>query len=295
MKNILLLTDLSRAEGLQENAIDLCSRLRCNLLLLNVYNGVPYVPALDASSYRAKWYSDLYDEQRERFQLQITELKKLSDALAGDVYRPMVNSIMTEGNIAGIVQHSMEKNSVELVIMGKSKSGAFAHLLFGDAISAVVAVSNCPILIIPPETKPLQNTAKVVFATDFNKNDLAACSYLSLMGSMMGFTTEVVHVKKERGINPREIERENRFVSHLQSLESHTLTYRHLLGRPVLSLLGQWSEFLGADWLALSEHHRPFLSSLFKKNTLSGALSAQQKPLLVFPEHFVHREYFSPK
>lgn len=294
MKNILLLADLSREEAyLQKIALDLCSRLRCNLILLNVYNDVPYVPALSARAYEAKWYSGLYDAERKRLNLLAVEIGQASRSMPPGVYHPEVSSVMSGGDLGHNIKQSTSTDHVELVIMGKGKSGALAHLLFGNAVTSVVKNSRSPVLIIPESANPLKENAKVIFATDFNKNDLAACAYLSLIGSMLNFTTEVVHVKKVRGIRPSEIGREHEFVDRLKALESPTLSYRHLMGQEVLGLLGQWTEIIGADWLALSEHHRPFLISMFKTNTLNGAISAQMKPLLIFPEHFAQREYFS--
>lgn len=293
MKTILLLSDISKNEReLTELAISLCSRLRCNLKLLYVYNGVPYVPVLNTISTQVRWYSELHQEHGRLLQHLTEEIRGAVYSLPKGTYHPHVSSVMLEGNLGQQAAHSAEKGQVELVIMGAGKSGALAHLLFGDCVGSVIDSSTSPVLIIPKGCRNLVENGKVVFATDFNKNDLAACAYLATAGGMLNFTTAVVHVKSKKEMDSLNSEKESHFVGRLKLMGSHTLHYRLLLGEEVFGTLEKWREISGLECLALSEHHRAFFFSAFRKNTLKGAIAASQIPLLVFPTHFEHREYF---
>lgn len=293
MKDILFLTDLRKDDTqIYTMAVNMCSQIGCNLQVLNLYNGVPYVPSLDAGSYQAKWYNDAYDDHREVFKGLIEKIEEVSASLPGNARRPQISSVLTEGDLGILVDEYTIGKDIALVIMGAGQSGVLSHVLFGDAVRAVIQASKVPVLILPPSSQRIKVNTKVIFATDFNENDLAACSYLSFLGEWLGFFIEAVHVRSERGIRPQEIEREQRFVEEMKRLGKKNLTYRHLMGDHVFDLLEQWSEILKADWIALSEHHRPIFVSIFKKNTIKAAISAQKMPLLIFPEKFQKDEYF---
>lgn len=293
MKDILFLTDLCKDDTqIYTMAVNMCSQIGCNLQVLNLYNGVPYVPSLDAGSYQAKWYSDAYDDHREAFKGLIEKIEQVSASLPGNAHRPQISSVLTEGDLGILVEEYTIDKDVALVMMGAGQSGVLSHVLFGDAVRAVIQASKVPVLILPPSSQSIKVNTKVMFATDFNENDLAACGYLSFLGERLGFSIEVVHVKSERGIHPEEIEREQRFVDEMKLLGKKKLTYRHLMGGNIFGLLEQWSEILEAGWIALSEHHRPIFVSIFKKNTLKVAISEQKMPLLIFPENFQKGEYF---
>ncbi|TBO43631.1 universal stress protein [Pedobacter kyonggii] len=293
MKDILFLTDLSKDDThIYTMAVNMCSQTGCNLQVLNLYNGVPYVPSLDAGSYQAKWYSDAYDDHREAFKELIEKIEQVSASLPGNARRPQISSVLTEGDLGILVEEYTIGKDIALVMMGAGQSGVLSHILFGDAVRAVIQASSVPVLILNPGSQSIKVNTKVIFATDFNENDLAACSYLSFLGERLGFSIEVVHVKSERGIHPEEIAREQRFVDEMKLLGKKNLTYRHLMGGKIFGMLEQWSEILEAGWIALSEHHRPIFVSIFKKNTLKTAISAQKKPLLIFPEKFQKDEHF---
>jgi nucleotide-binding universal stress UspA family protein len=293
LKDILFLTDLCKGDHqLCTMAVNMCSQIGCNLKVLNLYNGVPYVPSLDAGSYQAKWYSDAADDHREAFKALIEKIEQVSASLPENVCRPQISSVLTEGDLGVVVKEYTISNDIALVIMGAGHSGILSHMLFGNAVRAVIQASSVPVLIQTPCSQSIKVNEKVIFATDFNNNDLAACSYLSFLGERLGFSVEVVHVKSERGIHPEKIEREQRFVNEMNRLDKKNLTYTHLMGGNVFGLLEQWSEILKAGWIALSEHHRPVFVSIFKKSTLKAAISEQKMPLLIFPENFQKGEYF---
>ncbi len=294
MKDILFLTDLCKDDTpLYTMAVNMCSQIGCNLVVLNLYNGVPYVPSLDAGSYQAKWYNDAYDGHRDAFKALIGRIQQVSISLPGNAHRPQISSVLTEGDLGILVEEYTISKDIALVIMGAGQSGALSHMLFGDAVRAVIQASRVPVLILSPGGgQSIKVNTKVMFATDFNEHDLAACSYLSFLGERLGFSIEVVHVKSERGIHPKEIVREQRFVEEMKRLDEKNLTYRHLMGNNVFDVLEQWSEMLKAGWIALSEHHRPIFVSVFKKNTLKAAISEQKMPLLIFPEKFQKEEHF---
>lgn len=291
MKKILLLTDFSkRNKSAEKMALDLCSRLESELVLLYNYFALPTIPFSDGGPSTRAW-AGLYQEAQQEILSQVKEIRAEIAALPDGVYRPKVNSRITEGDIGMRVCEIVPRQDIELIIMGAAGASSFEHLLFGNIVRSVIKNASCPVLVVP-EQPFHKKIGKVIFATDFNKEDFNAFRYLARLSEILGLSIEAVHVLTRASAGRGELEREQAFIKHLEEFAHLNITYRDLVGESVVEKIAQLCSSANGDWLVMTEHPRSLLTTLFNKNSIKTALKAHYLPILVFPKMLLPARYF---
>jgi len=140
MKNILVPVDGSECSTLAiEKAKEFAKLTNSKIILLNVYD----IQTATSFFYESGMTMDLQEDLLKRS----TEILAKAKALCADM-GDMVETLALEGYPAAKIIDYVEKNDIDLVVMGSHGMSGFKRLFLGSVTHKVAVSINKPILII---------------------------------------------------------------------------------------------------------------------------------------------------
>jgi nucleotide-binding universal stress UspA family protein len=282
MKSILVLTDFSdNSQYAAELGVKLCTKLNTNLLLFNTYvtnSAVPFVSE--------PWIAeDIYwgdDDSKDNLNKLAKTLKSNIEHLGPGDYRPEIYCDNGEGKLGVIIPGIIQKQHVEMVLMGARAFNPDDDGLFGSDLNSTIQKSSRPVLVVPSIIDPEQ-LHKVIFATDFDDADVVAIHYLVKLGQVLNFELEIIHIthqdKTARTKSQKEIELEKK----ISGLKYPQVSYHEIEGDDVSKNILRIYKESGAGLLAMVHHQHSFIMRLLHDSTTKKILDNQEVPLMIFP------------
>lgn len=281
MKTILVLTDFSEnALRAAETAAMLTGKLNANLLLFNAnytVPAVPYYPGVVLVNENISWET----ECEIKLNQLAAHLKQIVSKVNVGQRKPDIRTLLLEGDLWGNVRHIMDKENVEMIIMGGRSGSTLDHIVYGSDISAIIDHATCPVLIISSNMH-LTKLNRVVFATNFNEGDRYALTYLMELGKLFEYQLEIIHVSlyEERHVPQDPLVFE--FIKMLEETKFPKVTYTDIRGKDLVQRLGHLCEERGADLLALTHQQHSYLARVFKESAVKKSITKHKLPLLIF-------------
>lgn len=290
MKNILVLTDFSaNAAHAAANAVYLAEKMQTGLLLYYTYHMAPVTPYYTGGPYVPEAVTVFEEESNRELNELSHQLKQQMDERNYE-YRPSVHIQTAEGDLGENVKELLKQKDIELIVMGSRMGSFFDHLLSGSETQTVIDHANRPVIIIPPDAE-IKQLKKVVFATNYQKNDVQALNYLIELAKVFGFKVDAVHIglkeQKSFGYIMDEIE----FKRNISGLKQYGLTYHDVQGKDVVSHLDHFCRESGADMLAMVHYHHNIFRKLFGASEIKNEICHQKQALLIFPPDFTPSEH----
>ncbi|QTE34887.1 universal stress protein [Mucilaginibacter gossypii] len=280
MKSILVLTDLSKnAAYAAESATWLADQLHAGLVLWHCEPKIPVMPGYAGGAMIARAILGP-DEGKEAVH---DALSKLEDHISGTggKYKPQLSARYCEGSLQEELRKEIAGQAFEMIVIGASTDCAADHVFFGSDTWKVIETANCPVLVVPPKAG-LDQLSKIVFATDFEPEDLKAILYLEELSKTLDFQSEIVHVTLNGENDEGKIEKENAFSRQLVELK-RPVSIKGIRGKEVVGRLNRLCVQTRADLLAMTHHQYTFFKRLFSDSVAKKELAHQKIPLLVFP------------
>ena len=163
MKNILIATDFSNnAYNALFHASQLLKGEQCTFHLLNVYD--EHTP-LESKITSKPILHQLEDESKEG-------LQKVYHRIQLDFPDPnhAFKMISKKGKLVEIMSDMIDKEQIELVVMGNSGCSEVKAIFLGsNALNAISEIKQCPILTIPKEVDFIP-PKEIAFVTDYRRN-----------------------------------------------------------------------------------------------------------------------------
>lgn len=164
MKKILVLTDFSdTAQQAAQAAVNIASKTHANIILLNTFVSQPALSEYGGSPWAVEqllWE----DEGKEKLAFLKEDLQTVVQQLPLGDHHPSIREQQEIGQLSGQVSELLQKETVEMIVMGSRSGNAWEHLLVGSDTNGVINHSNRPVLIIPAG-HALNNLKKVTLAT----------------------------------------------------------------------------------------------------------------------------------
>ena len=286
MKTTLVLTDFSEnASHAAKTAVMMSSVFNSNLMLYHTRQILPtatHYSDFAGGPWMLDDFAELDRENKEKMEELADDLRPLISKLDPHLHKPVVHCESGSGYLAQNITEVVEKNNVELIVMGASSDSTFDHFFNGSETLSIIENATCPILVIPKNVE-LKKIKKVIFATDFDEADVKGLHYLVKFGKLLNFKIEIVHVcpfgEKEATVTAKE----EYFFKHIDKLRYPDLHYKEIKGKDVVKRLNNLCEEDGANILSLVHYQHSFLVRFFGHSTTKEALLNQNIPLLVFP------------
>jgi nucleotide-binding universal stress UspA family protein len=275
MKTILFPTDFS------ENALHaskyvavLANNLQSSVVLMNVYS-VPMV-----SEYLLPQDIETFLKQNEDDAK--TNLNKFKSEFIANSNLPAERvSIEVEyGFIADKILEAAQKLNVDMIVMGtKGATNPFDRWI-GTNAQKVMKSSICPVWIIP-EKAPLNYPAEIMYAADFQEDEVAATHTVLKIAKSLFAICKVVHVHEY--FEPNVGHQIEAMVSFLEEeFENEDVTFKNLNRADIIEGLETYIKTHKPDVLALAVHEKSLFSKLFDTSITKHFVQEAKFPILTF-------------
>jgi len=283
MKTILVLTDYSaNAAHAAAQAVKLAAKLGANLLIAHSYVLVPVSDYATVVPVMSNENLLLEEDNLDRLKALTQVLRSQADRLPESAHKPQIKYVQLPVEPGSMVKALCSEHNIELIVAGESKSSGSEHFFFGSNIRKILDHAGSPVLLIPEKTD-LNKLGKVVFASDFGKDDFDSLNMLNRLAK--AFRAEVVigHVLTADADEKADRLTEEAFKKKLASRHDLSVTYHHLGGTEVAARLQSFCKTTHAGMLAIGHRQYHFLGRLVHKSTAKAVIGKQHLPLLIFP------------
>jgi len=277
MKTIIFATDYSKnSETAIKYAYRLSSKLGTNLLVIHVYS-LPMMLGLEFDIFYDALEKTTQKENNAK--LKTFCKKHLGKDLAG-------MNVKTEAfenlSVAHGILVKAAKNKALMIVIGMKKESAIKELFMGDTSMTLIEKAPCPVLLVPKNAS--ENIDKIVYATDFEEEDIGAIFKLAQIARKFDAKITVIHIA------PSIIGDGNLKMEWFKEMVQQKVTYKKIKFKVLFSeeIFGTLKIYLDSnniDMVAMLEREKSgFLKKLFQRDMVKEMESFGKIPLLSFNE-----------
>jgi len=182
---------------------------------------------------------------------------------------------------ADAILEMAEENKVDIIFMSMKGRSASPNQHFSDTTRRVLNQAYCPVLIFP-EVARFDGLDKLLFATDFQYNDIIALNMLDRWAQHFDSTLDVVHVLGRE----RELDSDQEKMEALETAfkDKSYMNFSIIPGsRPRKEIL-DYIQKNNVELLAMTTHRRSSLWSLLDRSVTQSVARGIQVPLLVIKD-----------
>jgi nucleotide-binding universal stress UspA family protein len=270
ISSILVPSDFSPvANNALDFALKLAAKMNAKVHVLHVN----YIPVIDAS-FPADVYQTFMLEAENAANENIESLKKNFLDRSGVKYETHV----AMGFITDEVQDFVEKNKVDLVVMGTTGASGITEILLGSNAASVVSKSQVPVLVIPPSST-YHDLKHIVYSSDFNEPEFPSISRLIYFAELFDAKVSVLHVKTDYD---RFFDSANNFFTkNKDHISYEKWTVVQLPEGDVIEEINEYTDKQHADMLVMAKHNRSFFDRIFHRSLSKQMAYHTKLPLLV--------------
>ncbi|MFA5297667.1 MAG: universal stress protein [Lutibacter sp.] len=277
MKTILCATDYSKnAVTALKYAYEITSKIGAELLVIHIYK-LPLILGLEFTIF----YDDL---EKTTFQKNNERLKKFCKKHLGKDLKEMkvVTSAFEGISISqGIISKASEYN-VSMIVIGMKKETALKELFMGDTSMDLIEKAPCPILAIPINAS-VGKLKTIVYATDFEEEDIGAIVKVSQIAKKFNAKIKVVHIASDEADGNLKMEWFEEMVR--QEVTYKKIEFEVLHSQEIFKMLRFYLFSNNADLVAMLERKKiGFIRKLFHHGLVKEMESFGDIPLLSFNE-----------
>lgn len=276
MKTILYATDYSdNSIAALKYAHDMCVRMDAKLLVIHV---VDYPAALNSKA--GKSHMELEKKYLEEHHTKLEQFCK--DHLDGDFDKMNIKAeaILDKSVVNGIISKAQEVQSC-LIVTGMKGTSRLRKLIMGSTARNLIKEAPYPVLTIPENTS-FNEVKTIVYATDFQNQDLGALNKLVEIAEPLHAKIKVVHVaplkevidEGERKVLDNKLKK---YVKY-KNMELYIIYSNHIF-KELKTYYGEKN----ADIIAMLERENNGLGKkIFYQNLLEKMKSYGKVPLMSF-------------
>ena len=287
MKSILYATDFSMASvSALRYANSLSHALNMRLVITHVYD-LPTVlgtqlqapfPDLrkDTTGHEEKKLSEFYEEY----------IDEMADRPSEIIFEPIENMSV----LSGIIAKSTDWH-VSMIVVGMKGENAFKDLVMGSTAKKLIDKAPCPVLTVPADHR-FEQLTDLVYATDFEVEDLKALEKLVVLAKAWNAHIRVVHVtmdKEYTGTSQMEWFKE--MVA--RKIDYGRIHFEVLKSDNIIHSLRDYSVSQHAGMIAMLERiQKGATKKIFHRDLVKQMASNSQLPLLSFNERNLQTLFF---
>lgn len=286
IRRILVPVDFSNAsEKALQLALELADLLKAEVRLLHVYYNpvVDVMPFDTGHTYQINISSYLHEiEQNARKQISILEadLKKKATEKKS---RIKISSSLSNGIAEDEIIAFSKKYKPGLIIMGSRGMGNLSTGLIGNVTAKVVEKSVIPVIAIPEKSRltSVDHVKNILFATDFDNYDQVTIGKLVNLTHMFNPTLHIVHISigVKKAWDKVKLDSLKEFIE--KEYPNLPVKYKILVSDNIVNGLECYMRDHEIDVIALTNHSRNILSSLFTPNVTKMIMQRINRPLFV--------------
>lgn len=274
MNSILVPTDFSKnSNAAIDYGCELAKSLGAQILIVNIYT-----PAVTQ-----------HDMAGSLVQEEILSAQKASEenlAAINDQIKKQYPAISCEtqfavGGIVDAIDIIVSGNDIDLVIMGTRGASGLDRILFGSNTTQVIEKVKCPVLAVPVNS-PFQRPQRIVYATDFNNEELSHVKKLILIAKAFNAEVMMTHITTDKSALESENLLKRNFAKRVSELTGYdSINYFVKYEDDIRRALDSFTELVNVDWIAMFTRDRTKLFEKLYNPSLTKSMAYQTKiPLL---------------
>ncbi|SFG13197.1 universal stress protein [Pontibacter chinhatensis] len=278
MNKILCPTDFSgTSDKAVEYAVHIAQHAGAHLTLLHVV----HLPIVDTSE-TALVASELLGEQMrnatDKLKATVLHLEEIYGANRDGGFT--CDYLVKEALLTDVAKQLSKQENYDLIVMGTTGcDSTMEELLIGSNTEAVMEEVKCPVFSVPRDAAPAK-VERIVYASDYSEEDIAAMREVVQLGSCFGAKIDVVHIVKKPG--EQDGEDAAAFRLEMQGLFPDVpLTFQEVVNRHRDEGLMEFYNQAGGDVLAMVRREKGFLKSLFTQSLAERMTYQAKVPLLI--------------
>ena len=278
MKTILVPTDFSEnAHMAIDYAVEIAGRMKSKILLYNffripVYAGeAPFEPSL---------IEEMEQESQDQLNLLKVEIMEKNSRVEVDC----ISASSMNFEVEEICDVAIANNA-DLIIMGTKGASGLTKALLGSNTAHVIEKAHCPVLAVP-ENAEFRFIKKIVFATNFEDEDLASIHFITDIAGYFDSDIIICHVADDDVSTHHESLRFENFKTELaKHAPTIKMSFELIAGEDVPERLNEFFIKNKADMIAMSTKKRNLFDRLFDRSLTKEMAYHTDIPLLVFHLH----------
>lgn len=263
------------------NAIDyalfLAGKLKMKILLMHAYHPGIYEMAADAYKLARHEPIDATPKDLEK------ELEMWREAINTQRSSIECDSVFVRGSLASAVEKLVNDARVDLVIMGTRGTSRLKGALLGSNTTHVMRSVNCPVLAIPG-TYQGNTMEEIVFATDYDKTDLASIKFMARLAKIFHAELTIIRLTEYPASSLEKILMQD-LKERVQATVQYSPIHFRLLkprGKDIPDAFDVFLKSRKPGLLAVSHHERNLVERFLDKSISEELAQHVPIPLMVF-------------
>ncbi len=182
--------------------------------------------------------------------------------------------------VKGIISVAEEWHA-QMIVTGIKGESILNEILMGSVPKKLIEKAPCPLLAIP--SKAFYNTPKtIVYATDFEEEDVYALRKLAEMAERFDANIKIVHIATAKEVHKNA--QMDRFKDSVRQKVSYDrIEYEEIIAETVFESLIAYFDKVEADMVVMLERDRKgFLNKIFHRDLVKKIESFGKIPVLSF-------------
>ena len=288
MKTILYATDYSEnSVASLKYAYALAKQLNTRLVITHVFD----YPTVLGSEVLSEPFPNL---EKDNFKMHGSKLEKFCTEHLGDQWDTLNIELEIKENksvIKGIISVA-EKWHAQIIVVGMKGVSGLREILMGSTTKQLIEKAPCPILAIPTNASHVV-IKTIVYATDFEEEDIYAIKKLVEMAKPLDAEIKVIHIStKEECAGNHQMEWFKKTL--VEKITYEKMTFQLFFSENIYNSLRIFLGDVGADLMVMLEREKEgFFKKWFHKDLVKKFESYGQVPLLSFRDGHHQLFYFS--
>jgi len=281
MKTLLgLIRDPANSQGYIHYLIELSKDLDSNLHLLYAEN--PANHALGSTGMSGVAMANI----QRSLETQIQEGKKTLKNLVGQMMPQIAGKVVVEittdiGNEASLVDEMLASGQIHMMAIENTAADGFwwKDTLVQDMVRNI----DCPVWVLP-ENAEYHSFQKIIYATDYNKEDIPTLQKLLELTQGMSPTIVALHLTEnadfEERVKTAGFQKMLETKTAYEKISAKALIQRN--GEDLVHLLNSFAAINRADLIVVLKENKNFLNRIFNPSAADKIITSANSPVLVY-------------
>lgn len=275
MKTILFPTDFSsNALHASQYAGMIAKRMNATVVLLNVYS-IPTISEYQLPNEIENFINlnkSLAADNLREFTVKFIEKTGLSE--------DRVKQRIEYGYIADKILDTAHEIEADMIVMGTQGASNILDKWLGTNAGNVMKTAECPVWIVP-KYAVIEYPQKILYAADFQEDELLATNKIMTIAKLFGAVCHVVHINDYFEMNVAH-HLENTVHQLKNEFDKEQVTVTNLRRANIIEGLETYIKTHKPDVLALAVHEKSFLSKIFDTSITEHFVEEANLPILTF-------------
>lgn len=279
MKKILIPTDFSdNSKNAIRYAVSLFNETPCHFFLLYVnFDGSNYIEKPDYGL----GTNILVKREPVSIAEKLEELKTYATSIPSDCIGNQFTTLNEEGYFLETIRKQVQKNQIELIIMGTKGASEMKEFMVGTRAGDVITKVECDVLVVPDKSV-YQGFKEVVFTTDLKPYN-ASNTFNTISKILASDTVKIrlLHVTKSNTPLTEALEIEkNKILKSLSEKFPNPISFHTIVSKKVEDAIQVFAQSFNAELIIMVSKDYNILQKLFLDTTVEEVSFETQIPLL---------------